>query len=301
MTAIRDRRSDPDADGAPVPWDERPVLGARRGLPWWGAVLLAFGLAVVGAVIDLKFFGKTDPGPLFYTLYVLGSVGGVAAVQRRGLFGPMVQPPLVLALSVPGVILLVVGAPNSGQSDGLAKVLQVGQPLINGFPMMAITTVLTLGIGIWRIYRERDPEAVKAKERAMERARERERAEGAKGPRGGAGAPPARGARPADGRTTGPQRRPMPPEGAPPRRRPRPEDADRRRDPDARKTPPPGRGQRPRAPRPEDADRRRNPASGNPRARKPPPPQRGGNPNPDAPRRGPRRPPRANRPWDDEG
>ncbi|WP_312871894.1 DUF6542 domain-containing protein [Amycolatopsis acididurans] len=155
MTAIRDRQSDPDADEVAVRWDERPVVGDRRGLPWWGAVLLAFGLAVIGAVADMQI--QNSLGWVFKICYFVGSVGAVCAVQRRSLFGPMVQPPLILAITVPAVVLLVSGLPAN--SDTLSKILTVGTPLINGFPTMAVTTGLTLVVGIVRLYRERDPDA----------------------------------------------------------------------------------------------------------------------------------------------
>ncbi|TVT19119.1 hypothetical protein LWP59_33480 [Amycolatopsis acidiphila] len=153
MTAIRDRPSDPDADEVAVPWDERPVVGERRGLPWWGAVLLAFGLALVGAIADMQL--QNTLGWVFRICYFVGAVAAICAVQRRSIFGPMVQPPLVLAVTVPLVVLLVSGLPAN--SDTLAKALAVGTPLINGFPMMAITTGFTLAIGIVRLYRERNP------------------------------------------------------------------------------------------------------------------------------------------------
>ena len=52
MTATRDRDSDLDTDAAEAAWDERPVFGSRRGLPWWAAVLVALLLSVAGAVVD---------------------------------------------------------------------------------------------------------------------------------------------------------------------------------------------------------------------------------------------------------
>jgi hypothetical protein len=155
VTAIRDRQSDPDADEVAVPWDARPVVGERRGLPWWGAVLLAFGLALVGAIADMQL--QNSLGWVFRICYFLGAVAAISAVQRRSLFGPMVQPPLVLAITVPLVVLLISGLPAN--SDTLAKALAVGTPLINGFPTMAVTTGFTLAIGILRLYRERNPDA----------------------------------------------------------------------------------------------------------------------------------------------
>jgi hypothetical protein len=313
VTAIRDRQSDPDADDVPVPWDERPVVGSKRGLPWWAAVLIGFGLAIVGALV-----GKPNQGslPLVFTVcYVLGAVVAVCAVRRRGLFGPMVMPPLVLAVTVPGVILLTSGSQGD---DMLSKALNIGTPLINGFPLMAITTGITLLIGFVRIFRERDPDApAKAKNTAKAKSKatsDRRRAdEDDEKPSSRGGAPAAR-PRPAGSNRTG--QTPVPPgsrrgrDGEPPRRPRPPADGERRtprpaaeRDPGTRKPPPANR-----RPRPEDSSepRRREPRGDAPRGdaprRRPRPPGESGRdtPPPRRPSGGRDTPPRRNRPWDDE-
>lgn len=294
MTAIPDRRSDSDADDVPVPWDQRPIVGDRRGLPWWGAVLLAVGLAVLGAVIDMQT--QNTLGWLFKAAYFVGAVVAVCAVQRRSLFGPMVQPPLILGITVPGVVLLVSGLPAN--SDMLTKALAIGTPLINGFPTMAITTGCTLVLGLVRIYRERNPDA-KAKAAGSNRPTDPKRPGGAG--RGGAGrGEPPRGRRPADDRPGAGEDRPGGPgvsraaggvgaaaagraaAGRRPGRRPsedsrlaaddaprrgrrgvdgaarRPVEDDLRREPGARSgmTPPPGRHPRQRGLPPEEPNRR---------------------------------------------
>jgi len=66
----------------------------------------------------------------------------------------MVQPPLILALAVPGVVMMGGGATGAGLT---AKALAVGTPLINGFPTMAITTGVTVTIGCVRLLRQRPP------------------------------------------------------------------------------------------------------------------------------------------------
>ncbi|MEQ0560301.1 DUF6542 domain-containing protein [Amycolatopsis sp. NEAU-NG30] len=298
MTAIRDRQSDPDADDVPVPWDERPVVGSRRGLPWWAAVLVGFGLAVVGALL-----GKPSQGsiPLIFTVcYVGGAVIAVCAVRRRGLFGPMVMPPLVLAVTVPGVILLTSGSQGD---DMLSKALNIGTPLINGFPIMAITTGVTLLIGFVRIFRERDPDAPKKGAKGDEKPSSRAAATSA----GGRPRPPGSNR---TGQTPLPQGARRGREGEPPRRPRPPAEGERRtpragapadRDPAARgtrKPPPPAR----RTPRPEDADpRRREPRGDAPRRRPRPPAEDGRDtPPPRRPSGGRGAPPRRPRPWDEE-
>ncbi|WP_410572659.1 DUF6542 domain-containing protein [Amycolatopsis sp. cmx-4-61] len=297
MTAIRDRQSDPDADDVPVAWDERPVVGSRRGLPWWAAVLVGFGLAIVGAVL-----GKPSQGslPLIFTVcYVAGAVIAVCAVKRRGLFGPMVMPPLVLAVTVPGVILLTSGSQGD---DMLSKALNIGTPLINGFPTMAITTGITLLIGFVRIFRERDPDAPKkAKSRPADEDDEKP------SPRAAAGGRP----RPAGSNRTG--QTPVPSgarpkrDGEPPRRPRPPADGERRtsrapaeRDPGTRGTrkPPPATR---RTPRPEESEPRRREPRGDAPRRRPRPPEDGRDtPPPRRPSGGRGAAPRQKRPWDEE-
>lgn len=280
-------------------WDERLVVGARRGLPWWAAILVGFGLSVLGAVIDEKASGSL--GFLFKACYFVGAVVAVAAVQRRALFGPMVQPPLVLAVTVPGVVLLTGGSGSSADTGTLNKLLSVASPLIDGFPTMAITTGVTLLFGFFRIYRERDPDApvkLKGKKPAGEdadpaAARPRTRPAGSSRP----GQTPL----PADRRRSAPKERDV---DAPPSRRPRPPadpGARSRRDPatpttrGTRKPPPEGR-----RPRPPEADPRRR---AEPRGDTPPPRRRPrtDEPPPAGRPRPPRRePPRRTRPWEDE-
>jgi hypothetical protein len=303
VTAIRDRQSDPDADDVPVAWDERPVVGSRRGLPWWAAVLVGLVLAIVGALL-----GKPSQGniPLVFTVcYIAGAVIAVCAVRRRGLFGPMVMPPLVLAVTVPGVILLTSGSQGD---DMLSKALNIGTPLINGFPTMAITTGITLLIGFVRIFRERDPDAPKKGKKAKADEDDDKRA-GARPRPAGANrtgqTPLPSGAR--RGREGEPPRRPRPPADGE-RRAPR-EDGERRasragapaeRDPGTRGTrkPPPAAR---RTPRPEEGDPRRREPRGDAPRRRPRPPEDGRDaPPPRRPSGERNAPPRRNRPWDEE-
>jgi hypothetical protein len=291
VTAIRDRRSDPDADEYAVPWDELPIAGTKRGLPWWAAVLLGFGLAILGAFVDLKL--QDHLTLLFKGCYWAGAITAVCAVQRRSLFGPMIQPPLVLAVTVPGIVLFASGLPAN--SDTLSTLLAVGRPLIDGFPTMAITTSTTVLLGFVRMYRERDPDPpMKVKSNRGKPASKRPGA-----------------ARPASGDTAAGRGRPRPAPGQAPQRRNRPaaDDGARRargrdeggeREPgtrNARQSPEPGaRGPRqPRAPRADDT-----PGTSRPRrAPRADDPRGADGPRPTPRLRGNTPPPRS-RPWDED-
>ena len=147
MTATRDRGRETRAASSGLRWDERSAFGTR-GWPWWAAVVLALGLSIVGAVIDEK--ANSDIATIFRTAYVIGCVAGVCIVRRRNLFGPMVQPPLILVVVVPVVAAALDDKPGS-------KVLVIGPQLIDNFPVMAITTGVTVVLGVIRYLVQRRP------------------------------------------------------------------------------------------------------------------------------------------------
>lgn len=134
-------------------WDDVSLLGDRSGVPWWAAVAIALGLAATGVFADLQRINRL--GLVFQACYFVGCLLAIVLVERRGLFGPTVQPPLILAVAVPGVVLLAGGTPSGG---GLtATGLAVATPLINGFPTMAITTGVTVAVGAFRLVTQRQP------------------------------------------------------------------------------------------------------------------------------------------------
>ncbi|MGH4000982.1 MAG: DUF6542 domain-containing protein [Pseudonocardiaceae bacterium] len=135
--------------------DECSLLSDRPGIPGWAATLCALGLTAVGVFIDLERLNRL--GIVFQACYFLGCLLAVVIVQRKGVFGPMVQPPLILAVAVPGVVLAAGSLPTGGGL--IATALAVGTPLINGFPTMAITTGLVLAVGTFRIVTQRRPAA----------------------------------------------------------------------------------------------------------------------------------------------
>lgn len=136
-------------------WDERSLLPDHAGMRWWAAICLALGFTAVGVFVDVQRLNRL--GVLFQACYFLGCLLAVTMVQRKGLFGPMVQAPLILTLAVPSVVLLAGSVPTSGGTATAA--LAIGTPLINGFPTMAITTGVTLAVGFFRLYTQRPPAA----------------------------------------------------------------------------------------------------------------------------------------------
>jgi hypothetical protein len=153
VTATRDRRSDPELD-AGLAWDDRPIFGQFRGLTWWAAVLLAFGLTAIAAFVDMQ--RQDSLGRIYQGAFVVGCVVAVCFVRRRSLFGPIVQPPLVFAVTAIAAVALL-SQKNSG--GGLKSlILSVALPLTSNFPTMGITTAVVVAIGLFRLWRERDPD-----------------------------------------------------------------------------------------------------------------------------------------------
>lgn len=131
---------------ASVRWQDRAVFGDRHGVPWWAAVLIAIALTTAGLVLDVEIQNRL--GLTFQACYFLGCVLAVLLVRRSGLFAPMVQPPLILAIAVPGLIVATARQP--------VNPIDVVQPLIQGFPTMALTTGTVLALCLFRYLRERD-------------------------------------------------------------------------------------------------------------------------------------------------
>ncbi|WP_433268481.1 DUF6542 domain-containing protein [Actinosynnema sp. CS-041913] len=239
MTAATREPEDEELD--PVRWNDRALFGRFRGLPWWAAVLGTFVLAIIGTYVDVTSSAKTV-GWVFAITFFVGAVGAVVFVERRSMFGPIVQPPLVLAIVVPLLVIFTQGLPKGG----LASVgLRLGEPLINGFPAMAITTACTVVIGIVRVITQKDPNRLTKEEvREAKRKPETPAEDRPKRPR----ETPRDDDRP---------RRGKPAPGDEPRpKRPRPPSGDRQPGDRPRRPREPGKGDAParRRPRPRDED-----------------------------------------------
>jgi hypothetical protein len=133
------------------PVADRSIIGSVLGIPPVAAIGVALVLTALGVFVDILRLGTL--GTIFTIAYFVGCVLAVGWVRRRSLFGPMVQPPLLLAVAVPAVVL-VIGTPGPG-AGATEKMLMIGAPLVNGFPTMAVTTAVVLVIGVIRLFGQR--------------------------------------------------------------------------------------------------------------------------------------------------
>lgn len=128
--------------------DHRSAHPNIAGLPWWGAVLVAVTATAIGFAFDAGS-GQRELGFAFAACYAIGCVLAVLAVRQDGLFTAVIQPPLILFVSVPGSYFLF----HSGQLDGIKDLLiNCGYPLIERFPLMFFTSAVVLLIGVARWY-----------------------------------------------------------------------------------------------------------------------------------------------------
>jgi hypothetical protein len=240
VSELRDRSAAFDDDDVEdydaVPWNYRAIFGSFKGIPWWAAILAALVPAFIGAFIDIN--SSKTVGWTFIAVFFAGSLAGILLVQRRSLFAPMVQPPLILAATVPTLVLLT-GGVGAGKPSSMA--LGLGRPLIDSFPVMAVTTAATVALGILRIFLQKDPNRPSKDEVREAKAELKARSKPA--PRKKPARDEEAEERPRRPRPEGaPARRPRP-EGAP-ARRPRPEGAARGERPAGQRKPRPPRDDR---------------------------------------------------------
>ena len=118
------------------------------GVPSWGAVLIGVTFTAIGFAFDAGSGGK-ELGFAFAAAYAIGCVAAVVAVRQSGVFTAVIQPPLLLFVSVPGAYFLF----HSGTMDGLKDLLiNCGYPLIERFPLMFFTSAIVLLAGLLRWY-----------------------------------------------------------------------------------------------------------------------------------------------------
>ncbi|ASU79869.1 hypothetical protein CDG81_18160 [Actinopolyspora erythraea] len=329
MTATSER-SIHSSGGRSGHLSQRSAFGTTRGIPWWGAFLLPLVVATVCAVIDTLVW--SGPGVLFTSGYLVSTLLAVMLVRRGSLFGPMVQPPLIVAIVIPCLVLAMGIGFNAGDNQRQIM-LSLATPLINSFPAMAAATALVLAGGLLRAFvlqplklRGEAP-APRAERSERETGRGSVRASGSSSRRGSPGAtdstaddrpdrtrqrrtggrsesssePPARRGAPAE-RGSGPRTRSEPPRERPGSAEERGRGGRPRSSPDARDEQSPGRGSVGESPaeRPSSGQGRRPGPPGRGNAKRSP--RQGESPDGPGQRRGRTEPPgRPRRPRRDEG
>ena len=118
------------------------------GVPSWGAVLIAVTFTAIGFAFDAGSGGK-ELTLAFAVAYAVGCIAAVVAVRQTGVFTAVIQPPLVLFVSVPGAYFLFHGGTMDGVKDLL---INCGYPLIERFPLMFFTSAMVLLVGLVRWY-----------------------------------------------------------------------------------------------------------------------------------------------------
>ncbi|RDH78214.1 hypothetical protein DVS77_12820 [Mycolicibacterium moriokaense] len=128
--------------------EHRSMIPTVPGVPSWGALLLAVTFTTIGFAFDAGSGGQ-ELTFAFAVAYALGCVAAVVAVRQTGVFTAVIQPPLILFVTVPGAYFLF----HKGSIDGLKDLLiNCGYPLIERFPLMFFTSAIVLLIGLIRWY-----------------------------------------------------------------------------------------------------------------------------------------------------
>lgn len=128
--------------------DQRSAFPQYKGVPWWGAVLIALAMTLAGLAVEAGS-GHQELGSVFAIGYALGCVLAVLAVRQSGIFTAVIQPPLLLFVAVPLAYYLL----HNSSFSGLKEVaITCGYPLIERFPLMLFTTSAVLLIGLIRWY-----------------------------------------------------------------------------------------------------------------------------------------------------
>jgi hypothetical protein len=128
--------------------DHRSAHPDIAGVPWWGAVLIAATLTAIGFAFDAGA-GNKELSIVFAGCYVVGCIFAALAVRQAGIFTAVIQPPLILFVSVPTAYYLFTGGQSVDLKDTL---INCAYPLIERFPLMFFTSAVVLVIGMGRWY-----------------------------------------------------------------------------------------------------------------------------------------------------
>jgi hypothetical protein len=107
----------------------------ERGLPWWGALLVLLGIALIGGIIDT--IGSLQSKSGFNIGIVVASVVAIIVVKRSHMFPVVIAPPIVYSAAAVFEYYLK-GHKTSAKLDIAANYL------VYGFPAMAAATAAVL-------------------------------------------------------------------------------------------------------------------------------------------------------------
>jgi hypothetical protein len=109
-------------------------------------VLIAITATAIGFAYDAGS-GSEELSTVYAACYVLGCIAAVLAVRQAAVFTAVIQPPLLLFVSVPTAYFLFTGSQLSSPRN---TAINCGYPLIERFPLMFFTSAVVLLIGIIR-------------------------------------------------------------------------------------------------------------------------------------------------------
>ena len=115
---------------------------------WWLALSVALGLALGGAIADLRLEGGS--GVLFAVGYGAGHLLAVLAVRGPGLLAASVQPPVILLVAL--AVAEELAGPGGATS---AAAVAIGAKATADFPLMLAVTGATVLLGLFRSWRAR--------------------------------------------------------------------------------------------------------------------------------------------------
>jgi len=120
--------------------EDASAVSTVRGIPSWGAILVAVGLTALGAAVDGAATGTLSWG--FRVGFVAGVALAALLVRRGSIFTALVQPPLVMvAVSFIAVRLM------SGQRSTLVLI-----NVVNAFPTMIVGTAFAVVLCVIRMF-----------------------------------------------------------------------------------------------------------------------------------------------------
>lgn len=146
----RDAESEWTADAwqqqAPAAAQQPGAAAARaaapeRGLAWWAALLVLFGIAAVGGIIDTASSGQIGGG--FNIGIVVASLAAILLVRRSQMFPIVIAPPIVYTVAA----VLQLYLRSGGLSDKRVVFDAAANYLVYGFPAIASATAVVLIVG----------------------------------------------------------------------------------------------------------------------------------------------------------